>query len=90
MRPHLIPQCNSCGGFSFFLRFSLKELMYKIANTIKLILLIISQFIQTLVMIWFDNYEVKNTYSEMRKIKKIKKNKKKEAIDYLNRLYRKK
>ena len=61
--------------------------MYKIVNTIKLILLIISQFIQTLVMIWFDNYEVRNTYSEMRKIKK---NKKKEAIDYLNRLYRKK
>lgn len=87
MRPHLIPQCNSCGGFSFFLRFSLKELMYKIVNTIKLTLLIISQFIQTLVMIWFDNYEVRNTYSEMRKIKK---NKKKEAIDYLNRLYRKK
>ena len=61
--------------------------MYKIVNTIKLILLIISQFIQTLVMTWFDNYEVRNTYSEMRKIEK---NKKKEAIDYLNRLYRKK
>ena len=47
--------------------------------------MIISQVIQTIVMIVFDDYKLLRTYSEM---KKIKKNKKDKAVGYLKRLYK--
>lgn len=60
-------------------------MLFKISQTIKLLILIVSQTIQTIVFIWWDNCKVENTYSE---VKKIKPNKKQKAISYLERLYK--
>jgi len=60
-------------------------MLFKISQTIKLLVLIVSQTIQTIVLIWWDGYSVTNTYSEM---KKVKTNKKQKAIGYLERLYK--
>jgi len=60
-------------------------MLFKISQTIKLLTLIVSQTIQTIVMIWWDGYRVENTYSE---VKKVRPNKKQKAIGYLERLYK--
>jgi hypothetical protein len=56
-----------------------------VQQIIKLSMLIVSQYIQTLVMIIFDGYNLNNTYSDMTKKKKNKKDK---AVSYLKDLYR--
>lgn len=60
--------------------------MFKISQTIKLLVLIVSQTIASLVFIWWDGYEVNTTYSDM---KKRRINRKQKAVGYLERLYKK-